>query len=197
MKSTNVTLTFNLVSQGENYKRQGHLGGVLWFTGLPASGKKALSYQLEKCLFDLGYEAFAFDSAWLRKGLTSDLGFRREDRKENIRRAGELAALMGCSGLVVITSFISPYAEDRAGVRAVSSNFHEIYLDVPLAICEACDTQNRYARARSGELADFTGISAPYETPVDPEVILDGRVLSEQDCLEHLVNYVDRNFRKL
>ena len=79
----------------------------------------------------------------------------------------------------------------------MSNNFHEIYLDVPLAICEVSDTQNRYARARSGEIADFTGISAPYETPVNPEVILDGRVLSEQDCLEHLVNYVDRNFRDI
>ena len=94
MKSTNVTHTFNLVSQGENFKRQGHLGGVLWFTGLPASGKKTLAYQMEKCLFDLGYQVFAFDSVWLREGLTSDLQFSREDRKENIRRAGELAALL-------------------------------------------------------------------------------------------------------
>ena len=197
MKSTNVTHTFNLVSQGENFKRQGHLGGVLWFTGLPASGKKTLSYKLEKSLFDLGYEAFAFDSAWLRGGLTSDLGFCREDRRENIRRAGELAALMASSGLVVITSFISPYAEDRARARSMANNFHEIYLDTPLEICERRDSQNRYVRARAGKLENFTGISAPYERPVKPEVILDGKALSEENCLEHLVNYVDRNFRNI
>ncbi len=195
MKSTNVTRFSTFVSQGERSRRHGHLGGVLWFTGLPASGKKTIGHQLEKRLFDLGYEVFAFNSSWLRKGLTSDLGFRREDRKENIRRAGELAALMATSGLVVITSFISPYAEDRAGVRSMANNFHEIYLKVPVEICELRDSHNRYVRARSGELEDFTGISAPYEKPVNPEVILDGKVLSKEDCLEYLVDYVDRNFR--
>ena len=125
MKSTNVTRVSHLVSLQDRCLRQGHLGGVLWFTGLPASGKKTITFQLERRLFEAGYEVFAFDSTWQRKGLSSDLGFSREDRRENIRRAGELAATMARSGLIAISAFVSPYSRDRAVARATAGeNFH-------------------------------------------------------------------------
>lgn len=171
------------------------MGGVLWFTGLPASGKKTLAFQLERRLFNAGYEVYAFDSAWQRQGLTSDLGFSRDDRRENIRRAGELAAVMARSGLVVITAFISPYAQDRAAARqAAGDNFHEIYMDVPLEICVLRDTRDRYGRAERGEVEEFTGISAPYEAPLSPEVSL-GSDLDVGSCVDRLAAYVDSRFR--
>ncbi|MBM09638.1 MAG: adenylyl-sulfate kinase [Magnetovibrio sp.] len=195
MKSTNVTRIMNLVDQSERFKRQGHVGGVLWFTGLPASGKKTLAHLLETRLFNLGYQVIAFDSVWLRKGLTSDLKFCRLDRKENIRRAGELAALLSGSGLIVITAFISPYVEDRAVAREMNNNFHEIYLDVPIEICEARDQRNRYKRAHLGELTNFTGVSAPYEKPLNPNIVLEGSVLTKHECVDYLVDYVNHNFK--
>lgn len=195
MKSTNVTRVPHLVAEQERWQRQGHRGGVLWLTGLPASGKKAIAYELESRLFAAGFEAYAFDSARIRLGLCSNLGFGREDRRENIRRAGELAAVMARSGLLVIAAFISPYERDRAMARSAAENFHEIFLDVPLEVCEARDDQGRYARARTGELIDFTGVSAPYERPTSPELVLDGVSLSVTECVDQLAEYAERHFR--
>jgi len=196
MKSTNVTRVPHLVPVAKRWQRQGHRGGVLWFTGLPASGKSSLAYGLESRLFDAGYEVYAFDSARIRQGLNTDLGFSREDRRENIRRAGELAAVMARAGLVVITGFISPYAADRAHARAAAAeNFHEIHLSAPLEVCEARDTRGRYAQARAGELADFTGIDAPYQVPEAPDLTLDTAGRSADDCLDELVAYTEAHFR--
>ena len=197
MKSTNVTRVSHLVSPDDRWRKQGHRGGVLWLTGLPASGKKTLAYQLEARLFAAGFEVYAFDSARIRKGLNADLGFSRENRRENIRRASEMAALMARSGLVVITAFISPYVQDRDAARAAAENFHEIYLDLPVEVCEARDTQNRYARARAGELDDFTGVTAPYEVPTRAELTLDGVRLSNDACLDQLEAYVETHFRNI
>lgn len=197
MKSTNVTRVQHLVRPEERARRQGHVGGVLWLTGLPAAGKKTLAGALEARLFEAGFEVYAFDSAQLRQGLSRDLGFSREDRRENIRRAGELAAVMARSGLVVIAAFISPYAADRARAReAAGEGFHEIFLDAPLEVCEARDTQGRYAQARAGELADFTGVSAPYERPETPEIHLDMAALALEDATRQLEAYVERHFRR-
>ena len=195
MKSTNVTRVPHLVGEAERWRRQGHRGGVIWFTGLPASGKKTIAFGLEQRLFERGYEVFAFDSASVRAGLCSDLGFSRDDRKENIRRAGELAAVMARSGVVVIAAFISPFEIDRAAARGAAVNFHEVFLDVPAEICEARDDQGRYARARAGELADFTGVSAPYEAPAAPEVLLDAVGLNAEQCIDRLATYVEEHFR--
>jgi adenylyl-sulfate kinase len=197
MKSTNVTRVSHLVGPADRWRKQGHRGGVLWFTGLPASGKKTLAYQLEARLFDAGFEVYAFDSARIRQGLNADLGFSREDRRENIRRAGEVAAVMARSGLVVITAFISPYAKDREAAKVAAENFHEIYLDVPLHVCEARDSQNRYARARAGALEDFTGVTAPYEIPAGAELTLDGVTLGADACLDQLQAYVETHFRNI
>ncbi len=187
----------HLVDEHERWTRQGHRGGVLWLTGLPASGKKSMAYELESRLFAAGFEAYAFDSARIRLGLCSDLGFGREDRRENIRRAGELAGVMARSGLVVIAAFISPYERDRQAARAAAENFHEVYLDVPVEVCEARDDQGRYARARAGELANFTGVSAPYETPKAPELVLDAVTHSQSECVDQLVTYIERHFRSI
>jgi bifunctional enzyme CysN/CysC len=200
MKSSNVTRVPHLVGQADRWRRQEHRGGVLWLTGLPASGKSTLAYGLESRLFDAGYEVYAFDSARLRKGLTADLGYSREDRRENIRRAGELAAIMARAGLVVITGFISPYAKDRAAARDAAEDshgdsFHEIYLSAPLDVCERRDTRGRYAQARAGEIKEFTGIDATYEAPDAAEKILDTAALSTEACLDQLVEYTNAHFR--
>ena len=196
MKSTNVTRVSHLVSMENRWQRQGHRGGVLWFTGLPASGTSTLAYALEAHLFEQGYEVFAFDSARLRQGLNTDLEFTREDRRENIRRASELAAVMARAGIVVIAGFISPYVTDRAAARrAAGDGFHEIYLSAPLEVCESRDDRGRYVRARAGGLADFTGIDAPYESPDNPDVTLDTATLSVDACVDRLSAYVAEAFR--
>lgn len=199
MKSTNITRVPHLVATEERWRRQGHRGGVVWLTGLPASGKKTLAAELEARLFHAGYAVFAFDSGFMRSGLSSDLGFVREDRRENIRRAGELAAVMARAGLVVITAFIAPFAADRKAARATAENFHEVLLDVPAEICAARDTDGRYVRARAGEIADFTGVSAPYEAPEAPEVRLvpvSGAVDFDM-WTDELAAYVERHFRDI
>jgi len=196
MKSTNVTRVSHLVPREDRWQRQNHRGGVLWFTGLPASGKSTLAYALEARLFEAGYEVYAFDSARLRQGLNADLGFSREDRRENIRRAGELAAVMARAGIVVISGFISPYAADRAAARtAAGEGFHEVYLSASLEVCESRDDRGRYLAARAGRLADFTGIDAPYEIPESPDLTLDTAVLSLDTCVDQLAIYADGHFR--
>lgn len=195
MRSTNVTRVPHLVPEQDRWRRQGHVGGVLWFTGLPASGKSTMVFGLESRLFELGYEVFAFDSARLRRGLNADLGFSREDRRENIRRAGELAGVMARSGLVVITGFISPYASDRQMARRASGpHFHEVYLDAPLATCEARDTRGRYTAARTGRLNDFIGIDAPYEAPDNPDLVVNTADTGIEDCLDILTEYARAHF---
>ncbi len=195
MKSPNVTRTQHLVPEQERWARQGHTGGVLWFTGLPASGKSTLAYQLEARLFQAGFETYAFDSARLRQGLNKDLDYSREGRRENIRRAAELAAVMARAGLVVITGFISPYAADRAAARAASNeHFHEIYLDASPATCEARDSRGRYAAARENRLKNFTGIDAPYEIPESPDLTLPTAVMPVAECLDLLAAFATSKF---
>ena len=196
MGSENITYVGNLVSSEQRWLRQKHIGGVLWLTGLPASGKSTLAFGLESKLFEAGFEIYAFGSRQIRQGLNKDLGYSREDRRENIRRAGELAAIMASSGLIVITSFISPYAADRTAARtAVKYNFHEIYLDATLTQCEARDTRRRYFNARRHRINNFTGISAPYEVPNKPDLILQTGITSITECLDNLVEYTEKNFR--
>ena len=196
MKSTNVTRIEHLVPQSERWARQGHTGGVLWFTGLPASGKSTLVYGLEARLFEAGFETYAFDSTRLRQGLNKDLGYSREDRRENIRRASELAAVMAHAGLVVITGFISPYAEDRAEARVTcGAHFHEVYLDASPAACEARDSRGRYAAARDGQLRGFTGIDAPYDIPESPDFTLPTASMPIADCLDQLTAFAISKFR--
>ena len=195
MVTSNITFVDNLVSKEQRWSRQRHIGGVLWLTGLPASGKSTLAYSLELELFNAGFEIYAFGSRQVRQGLSTDLGYNREDRRENIRRAGELASILATSGFIVITSFISPYAADRAAARyAVGENFHEIYLEATPTVCESRDTRGRYANARREKLDNFTGINSPYETPNNPDLVLQTGNMSISEGLNVLINYTKRNF---
>lgn len=191
MKSTNIKAVSHGVPTRERWQKHGHKGGVLWFTGLSGSGKSTLAMALERALFDEGYEVFVLDGDNLRYGLNANLGFSDDDRSENIRRAGEVAALFAQSGVVVLTAFISPFIEDRAKVRdIVGDGFHEVYLDPGLAACEARDPKGLYKKARAGEIPAFTGISSPYEAPENPEIRINTDQKSVDESIRDLVDYV-------
>ncbi|MDE3060327.1 MAG: adenylyl-sulfate kinase [Pseudomonadota bacterium] len=194
VKSKNITGVDFGVTPEQRAMASGHLGGVLWFTGLSGSGKSTIARQLQKRLFDKGHHVFALDGDNLRKGLNRDLGFSPQDRSENIRRVGEVAALFAESGTIVITSLISPYREDRRRVRAIAPNyFHNIYIKASLAACETRDSKGLYKQAREGKIAEFTGISAPYEEPENPDLVIDTEKLSVEECVAQLVNYVEHH----
>lgn len=195
VKATNIKREAHQVSADERALRNGHKGGVLWLTGLSGSGKSTLARELERRLFSRGYFVYVLDGDNLRFGLNADLGFSPDDRAENIRRAGEVAALFARAGFVVITAFISPYRSDRARARAAASeNFHEIYLDAELTVCEQRDPKGLYKRARAGEISDFTGISAPYEPPETPELEVDTANTDVEDSLNLLLEYISPRF---
>jgi bifunctional enzyme CysN/CysC len=175
--------------------RNGHKGGVLWFTGLSGSGKSTLALALEARLFAKGYHVYVLDGDNIRDRLNANLGFSPEDRAENIRRVGEVAALFADAGFLVISSFISPYRADRERARrAAPEAFHEIHIEAPLAICEARDPKGLYKRARAGEIPEFTGVSSPYEPPEQPQLVIHTDQGAIDDCLSELMAYVEREF---
>ena len=189
----NLTETSSAVSAVDRERILGQRGAVLWFTGLSGSGKSTLAYALEERLTQMGKLAYVLDGDNVRMGLCSDLGFSADDRKENNRRVGEVAALFAESGLLLLTSFISPYRKDRAAARnKAQGKFVEIYLDVPVAICEERDPKGLYRKARAGAIQDFTGISAPYEEPEDPELRVNTAELSLGESVDSIVDYLSR-----
>jgi bifunctional enzyme CysN/CysC len=195
-KSTNITRVEHGVSIEERARRNGHKGGVLWFTGLSGAGKSTLAVALEKLLFEKGYNSYVLDGDNVRHGLNANLGFSPEDRAENIRRVGETAALFQRAGMLAITSFISPYRSDRDRARAAAGDgFHEIYVKADVETCKQRDPKGLYKKAIAGEIKEFTGISAPYEEPDSPNLVIDTAETPLEECLETLVNYVERNFR--
>ncbi len=195
VKSKNIKAISHPVSDQDRWRRQAHKGGVLWLTGLPGSGKSTLAFELERRLFDAGRQVYVLDGDNLRYGLNSDLGFSHEDRTENIRRVGEVAALYAGAGMIAITAFISPYRADRSGARlAAGAQFHEIYLSTSVEVCEARDPKGHYKKARLGEIPEFTGVSAPYEAPENPELAIDTGNLTVAECMDLLRDYVESNF---
>lgn len=168
----------------------GHPGAVLWFTGLSASGKSTLALSVEETLFGLGCRTFVLDGDNVRHGLCRDLGFSLEDRAENLRRVGEVAKLFLDAGTIVLAAFISPLRADRQKIRGLipEGDFFEIFCEAPIAVCELRDPKGLYVRARRGEIPDFTGISSPYEPPLDPELILKTAEQSVDDCRKSVVN---------
>lgn len=195
IKSSHIKPIEHRVTEQDRWRRQGHEGGVLWFTGLPGSGKSTLAFELEGMLFKKGKQVFVMDGDNLRHGLNSDLGFSPEDRAENIRRVGEVAALYADAGMIAVTAFISPYRADRRGARqAVGRQFHEIYLSASLEVCEGRDPKGHYKLARQGEIPDFTGVSAPYEAPEEPELVIDTGAMSVDESLKVLGEYVEKVF---
>ncbi len=161
---------------------------TLWLTGLSASGKSTLAFALERKLTDAGRACYVLDGDNVRHGLNSNLGFSHEDRTENIRRIAEVAHLMNDAGLIVITAFISPYREDRAMAGRIigEDRFREIHVSTPIAVCEQRDPKGLYGKARAGLIADFTGISAPYEPPLHPHCMIDTALTTLDEALETL-----------
>jgi len=172
---------------------KGQKPAVLWFTGFSGAGKSTIANLVEKKLHALGRHTFLLDGDNVRHGLNKDLGFTDADRIENVRRVGEVAKLMADAGLIVITAFISPFRAERAMVKAMlaTGEFVEIFVDTPLAEAEARDAKGLYAKARAGELANFTGIDSPYEAPEAPDLRIDTMTLSPEAAADLIVNYLD------
>ncbi|HBZ30561.1 MAG TPA: adenylyl-sulfate kinase [Nitrosomonas nitrosa] len=168
----------------------GHRGAILWFTGLSGAGKSTLAHAVEEELHQNGYRTFVLDGDNIRHGLCSDLGFTPEDRIENIRRVGEVAKLFMQAGIIVLTAFISPYRVERERVRGLveHGDFIEIYCDSPVEICESRDVKGLYKKARAGLIPEFTGISSPYETPLNPELIVSTGKTSLESCVQQVID---------
>ncbi len=188
MKSTNIIYHHATVTRERRNQLNKHKSVVLWFTGLSGSGKSTLAHSVEEILFSKGCRTYVLDGDNVRHGLTSNLGFSNEDRKENIRRIGEVTKLMMEAGLIILTAFISPFREDRIAVRNLISDgdFIEIYCKASLETCEARDLKGLYKRARLGEIKNYTGINSPYEIPDNPELIID----TDKEVLEESVSKI-------
>jgi adenylylsulfate kinase len=173
-QKNNITWFNGHVSREDRENNHGHKGVVVWFTGLSASGKSTVAHYLEKLLFNKGCHTYTFDGDNVRHGLCCDLGFNEEDRVENIRRIGEMVKLFVDAGIIAITAFISPYQRDREKIRSLleKDRFIEIFVDCPIEECEKRDKKGIYKKARSGEIKNFTGISAPYERPKSPDLVV-------------------------
>ena len=173
-KSKNIYWHEGAITRADRERVHGHKGAILWFTGLSGSGKSTLARAVEEALFERGVRTYVLDGDNVRHGLNRDLGFSPDDRTENIRRIGEVAKLFVDAGSLVLTAFISPYREDRDANRAIMSDgqFIEVFVHAPLEVCEARDPKGLYEKARAGEIPNFTGISAPYEEPERPELVV-------------------------
>ena len=195
MKSPNVIYHQASVTRERRNQSNNHQSVVLWFTGLSGSGKSTLAHVLEEKLFNKGCKTFVLDGDNVRHGLNSNLDFSDNDRKENIRRIGEVAKLMLESGLIVMTAFISPFREDRAAVRNLISNsdFIEIYCKASLKTCEERDVKGLYKRARAGEIKNYTGIDSPYEAPESPELIVDTDKETLDESVSKIYSFLKRN----
>jgi adenylylsulfate kinase len=184
------------VTREQRARRNGHQSGIVWLTGLSGSGKSTLAAAVEQKLFQRGLQCCVLDGDHVRHGLNRDLGFAPEQRRENNRRTGEVAKLLIESGMLVIAAFISPSREDRAMVRSLfaEGEYVEVYVRCPLDVCERRDPKGLYRRARSGELGQFTGISAPYEAPESPELIIDTNKLSVEAAAELIIEALTGRF---
>jgi bifunctional enzyme CysN/CysC len=191
-KSHNIYWTEGKISHEARARRNGHLGRVIWLTGLSGAGKSSIANELERELFKLGLQAYVLDGDKVRHGLCSDLGFSPNDRCENVRRIGEMAKIMADAGFICITAFISPYRADREAVRKrmEPGAFVEVFVNAPLSVCEARDPKGLYAKARASKIRDFTGISAPYEPPENPELELPTQLLSVPESALKIVEYL-------
>ena len=188
----NITRYQRRLGKDDYRRRNGHDPAVLWFTGLSGSGKSTLAHLVEERLFEKGMYTYLLDGDNVRNGLNGDLGFSEADRRENIRRIGEVAKLFSEAGVVVLVAFISPYRQDRDQVRALfeACEFVEIYVKCSLDTCEERDPKGLYRLARSGGLPDFTGIDSPYEEPVGPELTVDTDGADVTLCVESILDFL-------
>jgi adenylylsulfate kinase len=188
-KSSNTVWHHATVTRQRREQQNGHRSAVVWFTGLSGSGKSTLAHAVEERLHQLGCRTFVLDGDNVRHGLCSNLGFSIDDRRENIRRIAEAAKLMTEAGVIAMTAFISPFRVDRERARSLfpHGDFIEIYCDAPLNICESRDVKGLYARARAGEVKEFTGISSPYEPPEKPEMVVDTGGQPLETCVDQVL----------
>jgi adenylylsulfate kinase len=181
------------ISKPNRNNQNKHNSFVIWFTGLPGSGKSTLSNEMEQFLFKKGIKCYALDGDNVRLGINRHLDFSAYGRHENIRQAAEIAKLMVDAGIVVIASFISPFKEDRENAKQIvgEKNFVEVFVNCPLEICEQRDKKGLYTKARKGEIKDFTGISSPYEIPQKPDIIIHSNNASIQESVQHIFNSIE------
>jgi adenylylsulfate kinase len=193
-KSKNLTWHEGQVSRDEREELLGQRGATIWLTGLSGSGKSTVAVAAEKALRGLGRLTYILDGDNVRMGLNSNLGFSPDDRTENIRRIGEVAKLFTDAGIIVFSSFISPYRSDRDQVRDIMADddFVEVHVAASLETCEGRDVKGLYKKARAGEIPEFTGISAPYEEPLKPELVLDTNDKTVEESVAHLVAYLEK-----
>ncbi|MBM3859804.1 MAG: adenylyl-sulfate kinase [Verrucomicrobia bacterium] len=196
-RSQNVFWTETEVSRADRERRNKHKGTVVWLTGLSASGKSTIASALERELFALGMHTYVLDGDNIRHGLSANLGFRPDDRTENIRRVGEVAKLFCDAGIIVVVAFISPYRDDRRLARSLvdEGDFVEVHVNASLAACERRDKKGLYRKARAGEIANFTGVSAPYEPPEHAEIVLDTERHTPAECVEQILRHLQDNGR--
>jgi adenylylsulfate kinase len=193
-KATNVTWQDGQISREDRYKILRQKGATIWFTGLSGSGKSTIAVALEQALFNIGKLSYRLDGDNVRLGINKNLGFSEEDRKENIRRIGEIAKLFGDAGTISLSSFISPYKEDRDEVRelheAADLKFVEVFVDCSLEVAEERDPKGLYRKARAGQIKNFTGIDDPYEVPANPEIHLKSDQMTLEQEVEIVVDYL-------
>jgi adenylylsulfate kinase len=191
-KATNIVWHERKVGREDFEQRNRHRGCVVWFTGLSGSGKSTIAVEVEKRLFDMGAQVYILDGDNVRHGLNRNLGFSPEDREENIRRIGEVANLFADSGTITLTAFISPYRKDRDAVRALvqEGGFAEVFVAADLETCIERDPKGLYQKALKGEIPQFTGISAPYEEPEQPELVVNTAQMSVEDSAQAVIDYL-------
>jgi adenylylsulfate kinase len=194
-KSQNITWHHAFVTKEDRERLLAQKGITLWFTGLPQSGKSTLAAEVEKALFERGHITYILDGDNIRHGLNKNLGFSPEDREENIRRIGEVANLFRQAGIINMTAFISPYRADRQRARdlAQDGEFIEIFCKCSLDVCEKRDAKGHYKKARAGEILEFTGISAPYEEPENPELVIETDKLSIDEGVNRIISYLEKH----
>ncbi|UOE95981.1 adenylyl-sulfate kinase [Alkalihalobacillus sp. LMS39] len=192
-ENKNIVWHETTVSKQERQEKYNHNSAVLWFTGLSGAGKSTLANAVEHKLFERNVHSYVLDGDNIRHGLNKGLGFSDEDRKENIRRIGEVAKLFVDAGVITCTAFISPFREDRDNVRAIleDGEFIEVYVKCALETCEQRDPKGLYKKARSGEIPEFTGISSPYEEPQSPELIVETDKVSIEEAAEQVLLYLE------
>lgn len=195
ISNNNITWFNGYVSREDRETLHGHKGALIWFTGLSASGKSTIAHLAEKELHRRGCSTYVFDGDNVRHGLCADLTFGREDRIENIRRIGEMVKLFVDAGMIVLTAFISPYRKDRRKVRSLlqDGQFLEVYVECPPEVCAARDQKGVYAKAKAGLIKEFTGISAPYEAPENPDLLIRSSEENAQQAAKRVVELIERH----
>ncbi|MDH4107561.1 MAG: adenylyl-sulfate kinase [Gammaproteobacteria bacterium] len=196
-KATNVVWQDGEISRDDRYGLLGQTGATVWFTGLSGSGKSTIAVALEQALHGMGKLSYRLDGDNVRHGINKNLGFSEEDRRENIRRIGEVAKLFGDAGIISLSSFISPYAIDRDGVRELHDKaglkFVEVFVDCTLEVAERRDPKGLYKKARAGEIKNFTGIDDPYEAPARPEIHLHTDKMTLEQEIDIIIKYLVAN----